>query len=209
MSPTLSAIDAVLKLVNREVWIVTAASGERRGGLCATYVSAASIDPERPVIVAGLAPNHFTAELVQAAGYFGLHLLRRDQAALALNFALGSGRERDKFAGLAMQLGSNGVPLLADCLASLECRIVARYDGGDRWYYWADVLNGHQVATDEPLREQDLLAAASAEQKQQLIQNRRDDSALLRPLHDHWRGKQSIREPKPLAPESTRVRPRR
>jgi flavin reductase (DIM6/NTAB) family NADH-FMN oxidoreductase RutF len=187
MTPTAAAIDAVLKLVNREVWIVTAASGELRGGLCASWVSAASIDPERPVVVAGLAPNHFTAELVQAAGYFGLHLLRRDQAALALNFALGSGRERDKFAGLALQLSSHGVPLLADCLGNLECRVVTRYDGGDRWYFWADVLDGHQVTADEPLREQELMAAASPEQKQQLVQNRREDASLLRPLHDQWR----------------------
>jgi flavin reductase (DIM6/NTAB) family NADH-FMN oxidoreductase RutF len=115
--PTLSAIDAILRLVDREIWIVTATAAGRRGGLCATWVSAASIDPQKPVVVAGLASNHFTTELVQASGCFGLHLLRTDQAPLALNFAIGSGRDRDKFAGLSLATGSTGSPLLASMKA--------------------------------------------------------------------------------------------
>mgnify|MGYP002087204098 CR=1 FL=1 len=62
---TPSDIDALLRLVDREVWIVTAAAGGKRGGLTATWVAQASIDRERPVILAGLAPNHFTTELVE------------------------------------------------------------------------------------------------------------------------------------------------
>ena len=68
LPPDLSQIDKVLRLIDREVWIVTASDGPRRGGLLATWVSAASIDAERPVILAGLAPNHFTTELVQRSG---------------------------------------------------------------------------------------------------------------------------------------------
>lgn len=183
----LSAIDSVLRLVDREIWIVTAASGGRRGGLCATWVSLASLDPDRPVVVAGLAPNHFTTELVQSADCFGLHLLRTDQTPLALNFAIGSGRDRDKLAGLASHIGSTGAPMLDDCLATLECRVVARFDSGDRWYYWADVVAGKRLSDGEPLCEQALIAAASDEQRKLLAQNRRDDTERLGPLHNQWR----------------------
>jgi flavin reductase (DIM6/NTAB) family NADH-FMN oxidoreductase RutF len=182
------SIDSVFRLVDREVWIVTAAAGDRRGGLCATWISLASLDPERPVVVAGLAPNHFTAELVQSAGSFGLHLLRADQAAVALNFALGSGRDRDKLANLAMHSGRIGVPLLDDCLARLECQVIARYDSGDRYYFWADVIEGQTLGPGEPLCEQAMIAAASNEQKKLLAENLRHDADLLRPLHDRWRG---------------------
>lgn len=182
-----SPIDSVLKLVDREVWIVTAAAGDQRGGLCATWVSLASLDPDHPVVVAGLAPNHFTAELAKTSGSFGLHLLRPDQTALALNFAIGSGRDRDKFAGLAMQVGETGAPLLADCLAWLECRVFSRYDTGDRHYFWADVVAGNSVSSGQPLREQALLATATEEQRKLLGQNRREDAESLRPLHNRWR----------------------
>jgi len=187
MSPEHAAIDDVAKLIDREVWILTAAHGPRRGGLCATWVSMASLDPERPAVLIGLAPNHFTAELVDAAGAFGLHLLRADQHPVALNFALGSGRERDKFAGLAVDSGSVGAPLLKNCLAWLQCRVFARYDGGDRWYYWADVVAGEKVGPGEPLREHALFGAATEDQKRLLRQNREEDAQLHRPLHNAWR----------------------
>ena len=69
------SIDRVLKLVNREVWIVTASHDGERAGLTATWVSQASIDPDDPLVVIGLAPNHRTAEVVAAGGAFALHLL--------------------------------------------------------------------------------------------------------------------------------------
>ncbi len=194
MSPELAAIDAALRLVDREVWIVTAQhashSEPKRGGLCATWVSAASIDPARPTVVAGLAPNHFTAELVLASGFFGLHLLTHDQAPLALSFALGSGRERDKLANLKLKETSHGTPLLADCLARFECRVFSLHNTGDRIYFWADVLSGETSGSGPPLREQTLLASASDIQRQQLAANRREDAAYLTPFHESWRNRE-------------------
>ena len=67
-------IEEVFGIVDREVWIVTATDGTRRGGLVATWVSQASIDREHPVVLIGIAPNHFTAELIDASRAFGLHL---------------------------------------------------------------------------------------------------------------------------------------
>src|SRR3712207_6985322 len=50
-------------------------SGGRRGGLIATFVNQASITPRYPRVVVGLARQHHTWELVEAAGSFVLHLL--------------------------------------------------------------------------------------------------------------------------------------
>jgi flavin reductase (DIM6/NTAB) family NADH-FMN oxidoreductase RutF len=185
--PTPSPAD-VIKLIDREVWIVTAQAtvvpnqpdaGEvkpmHRGGLLATWVSQASLDADDPVMVIGLSPNHFTAELIDASRSFALHLLRQDQAQLGLNFALGSGRDRDKFDGLETISVKTGSPILADCLAWLDCRVTDRIDHGDRIYYWASVeaamknTSDGQVST--PLREQGLIAAATDAQKKQLREN--------------------------------------
>src|SRR3954464_10756612 len=91
-------IDSALRLIDREIWVLTAADGPRRGGLVATWISTASIDAQRPVLLAGVGPNHFTNELVQSSSAFAAHLLRPDQTDLAWNFANGSGRDRNKFA---------------------------------------------------------------------------------------------------------------
>jgi flavin reductase (DIM6/NTAB) family NADH-FMN oxidoreductase RutF len=191
MADALSQIEEVFRLVNREVWIVTAADGVSRGGLCATWVSQTSLDPLRPVALLGIAPNHFTRELIDRSRRCALHLLRSDQAPIALALAIGSGRERDKLAGLAESESLHEPPRLRDALAWIDCRILTHYDGGDRIYYWAAVTQGGLSAADrsagQPLRERDVLTAATDEQRRLLKENREFDIECNRPLHEAWR----------------------
>jgi flavin reductase (DIM6/NTAB) family NADH-FMN oxidoreductase RutF len=201
-SADLDQIDAALRLIDRELWVVTAADGPRRGGLLATWVSGSSIDRARPVLLAGLGPNHFTTELVQASKRFAAHLLRPDQTELAWNFANGSGRDRDKLIGLEVHTHENGSPILTDCLAWFDCRVFARYDAGDRIYFWADICSAHapreqpiahgahisrsEMAT-QPLREHAFFGSLSAEQRQALLADRDAGVIRNRPLHEKWR----------------------
>jgi len=193
-------IDQALRVVDREVWVITAANAGRRGGLVATWVAAASIDRQQPMILAGIGPNHFTAELVQASRAFGAHLLRPDQVELAWNFARDSGRQRDKLCNLAIEQGSTGAPILADCLAWFDCRVFARYDAGDRLLFWADVAGGtlcmpsngtptRSAGAPAPttLREQAFFQGLSDEQRQMLIAARDAEAELYRPLNENWR----------------------
>jgi len=186
----LAQIDTVLRLVDREVWIVTAAAEGKRGGLLATWVSAASIDRERPVLLAGLAPNHYTSDLVQKSRAFVAHLLRPEQSDLAWNFAKDSGRERDKFANLNVTTGSTGAPILEDCLAWCECRVFARYDAGDRLFLWGDVVAAGQPANGPALREQAFIRGLADEQRQLLVKDRTADVAVQRVWHEKWRSEQ-------------------
>jgi flavin reductase (DIM6/NTAB) family NADH-FMN oxidoreductase RutF len=134
-APNLDQIDTILRLVDREVWIVTSAAAGNRGGLTATWVAPASIDAQRPVLLVGIAPNHFTAELIEESHAFVAHLLRVDQTSLAFDFARDSGRQRDKLTGLEFASAVTGVPVLRDCLAWLDCRVFAQYDAGDRLFF--------------------------------------------------------------------------
>ena len=96
----MSNADAIFRQVTREIWIVTAADGQRRGGLVATWVAQASLDPTTPVVMIAIAQNHYTRELIDASGTFALHMITADQISLAWQFAIGSGRDRDKLSGL-------------------------------------------------------------------------------------------------------------
>lgn len=180
-------VEGVFRLVERPVWIVTAAAGARRGGLVATWVYKASLDEQRPVLLAALAPNHFTTELVLASRALAAHLLAPQQIDYAWRFGLSSGRDRDKFAGLGPTAASTGSPILPGVLAWLDCRVVKHYDAGDRLLFWADVLAGEHHGDEQALTEQQLLSLATAEQKQTLKANLVADIELLRPLGDAWR----------------------
>lgn len=181
-----AAIEEVFRLADRPIWLVTAAAGQRRGGLVATFVEPASIDANDPRVVIGLAPNHFTAELVLAGSAFGLHLISIDHIALAWRFALASGRGGDKLAGCWWRPGASGAPLLAECLAWLDCRVIDRWDIGDRLFFLAEVLAGGRVAVGRPLTESDLLQAAAPEQHAALRAGREADLAVQRPLRQAW-----------------------
>src|SRR5436309_14934731 len=131
---------ALFAQVDRQLWLVTAAAGACRGGLIATFVSEASIVPDLPRVVVGLARHHHTWELVEASGAFALHLLGEEQLPWVWQFGLQSGRDADKLAGLAVRSGSTGSPLLSDALRWLDCRVEARRETGDRTLYLAEVV---------------------------------------------------------------------
>jgi len=181
------AIDEVFQLLDRPVWIITAAAGPRRGGLVATWVSQASLDVGRSVLLAAIAPTHFTAELILESQAFAAHLLTREQIEHAWRFGLGSGRQRDKLSGIEVTTAETGSPILPDVLAWLDCRVIKHYDAGDRLLFWADVLAGRRTDGQPPLREHELLGLASPEQKRRLKDNLLSDIGLLRPLADAWR----------------------
>ncbi|REJ96587.1 MAG: flavin reductase [Planctomycetota bacterium] len=189
----LQRIDDVLRLVDREVWIITAADGERRGGLLATWVSQSSLDTQTPVLTIALAPNHFTTELVLASGAFAAHLVAEDHIGLAWPFALGSGRDRDKLAELDFSPGETGSPRLANALAWLDCRVIARYETGDRIFFWADIVDGDQAAAGDPVRVSTMMASADDQQRAALRADLERDIELQRPLADRWR--ESLRSP--------------
>jgi len=180
---------SAFEMVNREVWIVTAEAAGRRGGLVATWVSQASLDPADPMAVVALGVNHFTTELVDRSRAFALHLITADQIDLAWRFALSSGRETDKFAGLDFSPGGSGAPRLQNCLAWLECQVIHQHSAADRTLFWGQVVAGDAKSSGVPLCERELFAAANEEQRAILKRNLQDDIAVQRPWVEAWKDK--------------------
>lgn len=135
-------IDTLLRQLNPEIWLITVATGSRRGGMIATGVMPASIVAEMPRLLVGVNNRHATAELLQEARCFAAHLLWPDQTALVERFGMHSGRTVDKLDGIPHRTGHTGAPVLEDCRGWLECRVEASLNGGDRTFYLTEVLDG-------------------------------------------------------------------
>jgi flavin reductase (DIM6/NTAB) family NADH-FMN oxidoreductase RutF len=167
-----TAASTLFAWVDRELWLVTAQAGGRRGGLIATFVNQASIVPELPRVVVGLAKQHQTWGLVEASGAFALHLIGEQHLDWVWRFGLESGRDADKFRGLAPHAEATGSPLLDDAVGWLDCRVEARLDTGDRTLYLAEVVQGRVTHFGPPLTFKRLLELAPpdrlAELKRQL-----------------------------------------
>jgi len=119
---------------------VTAAHDGVRSGQIAVSVHGASIVPQRPRLTAALWKRNLTHDLVAASGAFAVHLLRNDQDEIVYRLGLRSGRDGDKLAGLAPRAGVTGCPILEDCLAVYECRLLNTMDGGDMTVFLGEVV---------------------------------------------------------------------
>ena len=176
--------------VDREIWIVTAAHAGRRGGLVATFVNQASIVPEMPRVLAGLAKTHETCALVEASGSFALHLVDDSQLDLVWRFGLQSSREVDKLEGLRTRSAATESPILCDAVAWLDCRVEGRLDIGDRMVYLGQVVDGQLVRDVTPLCLSRLMKLAPADKLATLRVQMEADAAKDREAISRWRGTQ-------------------
>lgn len=169
---------AIFGLLDPPLWLVTAAAGSRRGGLIATFVNQASIVPARPRVVVGIAKQHHTWELIETSGALVLHLLDEKHLDWVWQFALQSGREVDKLAGLEVVTTVTGSPRLRGVIGWLECRVAKRLDTGDRTIYLAEVVESALEKAAPPLTWQRLLALAPPEKLRQLKRLLERDAAI-------------------------------
>jgi flavin reductase (DIM6/NTAB) family NADH-FMN oxidoreductase RutF len=180
-----AAISQVLLKTDREVWLVTACAGGERAGLIATFINQASIVPEMPRVVVGLAKQHHTAQIVERSRSFVLHLLTEDQIDLVWRFGLQSGHNVDKWQGLAVSDSAGGPRL--DALAWLDCRVETSLDIGDRTVYLAEVLAGRVERTGAPLTVRRVIQLASPERLRELKEGLVRDAAVDAAAIEAWR----------------------
>jgi flavin reductase (DIM6/NTAB) family NADH-FMN oxidoreductase RutF len=116
------------------VTIVSALHQDRPFGTTASAVTSLSLEP--PMLLVCLNKESETGRAMAAAGRFAVNILGEGQADLALRFAT---KGPDKFQGVPTTPGVDGEPLLADALATLECRVVEQTTGGTHVVFFGEV----------------------------------------------------------------------
>ena len=105
--------------------LVSSTHGGRQNVMAAAWNMALDFDPPKVAVV--IDKSTLTRELVEASGEFVLNVPARGQAALTLAVGSESGRGMDKIlkVGAGTTAASRvGAPLIAGCLAWLECRVI-------------------------------------------------------------------------------------
>lgn len=169
------------------VWLVTAADGNRRGGFIATTVISASIVADMPRQLITVNKRHNTYPLIEASGALAMHLIDETQLDLVWRFGTRSGRDVDKFAGLAFRTGATGSPLLPEALAWLDCQVEARMDSGDRTIYLASVVDGRLERTAPALTNNRLFQLAPPDKKTIMDEQYEQDARLDARAIRRWR----------------------
>ncbi len=117
------------------VTVVTTTDDEGRfHGVTANSFSSVSLDP--PLVLWSQAVKTHSHPVFFKAERFAVNILAEDQIELSKRFARSS---QEKFAGIDVDIGSGGVPLLRGCSARLQCQVVSRVPGGDHTIYVGEV----------------------------------------------------------------------
>src|SRR5205814_89950 len=154
--------------IDREIWLVTAAHAGGRGGLIATFVSQASIVPDMPRMLVGIAKQHHTHGLIEATRAFTLHLLDESHLDWVWRFGLHSGQDVDKFAGMKE----------LDAVAWMKCDVETSLDTGDRTIYLAAVVGAKLEKQTPPLTLKRLLQLAPPERLRELREGMARDAIV-------------------------------
>ncbi len=104
-------------------------------GLTANSFNSVSLNP--PLVLWSLANTSMSLAAFRAAPHWAVHVLATDQEELSARFAR---RGEAKFAGLDLEEGVGGVPLLQGCSARFQCRTAFQYEGGDHVIFLGEVL---------------------------------------------------------------------
>lgn len=119
------------------VTIVTTLDKQGRPfGVTANSFSSVSLDP--PLVVWSQGLKAYSYPIFNGAERFVINILARNQLELSRRF---SSPIEDRFAGTDTLQGIDGLPIIAGCVAFLECRKVASFPGGDHTLYLGEVEN--------------------------------------------------------------------
>jgi flavin reductase len=120
--------------------------GEAGGhGLTANAVASLSLDP--PLVLVAVDKRAASLDYLKKNGCFAVNILRLDQEDVSRRFATPGPKD---FSDLNIITAATGSPILADCLAFLDCRVAEILPGGDHEIFVGEIVAGDYLG-GEPL----------------------------------------------------------
>ncbi len=136
-----SDLDKAMGRLSGGLYIITAAKGDMRSAMLASWVSQASFDP--PGLTIAVAKDRAIESLMQVGDRFVLNVLEEGKyQGLMKHFLKRFKPGADRFAGVKTQTASNGSPILTEALAYLECEVESRMECSDHWIVYSKVTLG-------------------------------------------------------------------
>jgi flavin reductase (DIM6/NTAB) family NADH-FMN oxidoreductase RutF len=154
MTDTVVAPYEALRSLVSPIVLVTTSTGEEKNGLIVNSALRASLSPEKLRLSVIIHKFNHSHDLIVRAGVFAAHILRTDQIDMVVRFGTASGRDTDKFAGLDYRTGGTGCPIVDDCFAVYECRIVNAMDTGASTFFLGAVESTGGQMSGAPMSSQ-------------------------------------------------------
>ena len=116
---------AALRMISYGLYVLTAKVEEDIGAATVSWVSQVSFEPA--LVMVALRKGTGIHNLTKGSGRFVLNILGADQQEMASAFFKRTQVEGNTLSGYRFHLGENGMPILDDVPAWIECDVVEVY----------------------------------------------------------------------------------
>jgi len=127
------------------VTVVTTGGEAGLHGLTANAVASLSLDP--PLVLVAVDKRAHSLGHLSKNRCFAVNILRLEQEDISRRFATPGPKD---FTDLKITTASTAAPILADCLAYVDCRVVDILPGGDHDIFIGEIIGG-EYHGGEPL----------------------------------------------------------
>ena len=131
------------------VTLVTFNENNTFGGLTVSSFCSLSMTP--PLVLICIDRKIVSHDSLEKADTFGVNICNSEQGKLAWDFANSNIDKNELIKSLPHTLTKLGTPLLDGCLATMECKITQKYDGGDHTIFVGQVEEGNVDEKAKPL----------------------------------------------------------
>ena len=131
------------------VYVLGSRRGREMTAMTAAWVAQVSERP--PCVAVSVRDDRYTSGVVLESATFSLSILRNDQVDVATHFAETSGEYHDKLHGIPYGQSPNGSPVLLDCLAYLDCKVLDTARAGDHTVFIGEVTASESYGPSYPL----------------------------------------------------------
>ena len=143
--------NALMAALDSPLIVVTTADERERAGCLVEFHVQSSMEPQRYCV--WLSKANYTYRVALHSSYLVIHFLTADDLPLAELFGTQTGDTVDKFAGLPVDSGPGGAPVLRQCPNWLAVRRIALLDeGGNHVCLTTEPVAAHTARPFRPLR---------------------------------------------------------
>lgn len=134
-------LDKAVGRIAGGLYILTAARGDVKSAMVASWVNQASFKPLG--ITVAVAKDRAIESLLQVGDQFVVNVLEEgNYSKLMQHFLKRFAPGADRFSGVRTQNSASGIPILVEALAYLECEVVSRMECSDHWIVYATAKEG-------------------------------------------------------------------
>mgnify|MGYP006431176009 FL=1 len=127
------------------LFVVTAKCEDKEDAVLASWMNQCSFDP--PALTIALATLRSARLLVEASGAFIVNVLPKDDMTLLKHF---SRPPEDIFKGVKTKKGLDGIRILSDAVAYMECEVAQAMQAGDHFLYVGEIVGGKILNGGDP-----------------------------------------------------------